>query len=174
MTSTAGSAAFSEAPVNRNPFAEDQLPAPPFPDEAKSVAWTTLEAHFAWYNRQARRCRTAYHALKVLQLLLAASVPVAAALAAPVGVTAVLGAAIVVLEGVQQLFQLHSNWISYRATAESLRREALLYSTPADPYVDATTRQQLLAQRLALVISDENAGWAGAQRSAAAVPRSPA
>ncbi len=58
-----------------------------------------------------------YWGIKVVQLVLAASVPVAAGVAAPVGLTGSLGALIVVLEGIQQLFQFHSNWIRYRVTA---------------------------------------------------------
>lgn len=141
-----------------------RLPLPPVPDH--SVPWSTLESLFTWYDRQAGRCRVVYQTLKVLQLLLAACLPIAGALGASVPTTATLGAAVLVLESVQQLFSFHTDWISYRATAESLRREALLYSAGAAPYSDPDTRGFVLAERLVGITTGENDAWISAQRAA--------
>ncbi len=37
--------------------------------------------------------------------------------------TAILGASVAILEGLQQLGQYNNLWLSYRATAEQLRHE---------------------------------------------------
>jgi hypothetical protein len=46
---------------------------------------------------------------------------VLAALSAPRAATATAAATIVVLESLQQVFSLQPNWLSYRATAETLQ-----------------------------------------------------
>jgi hypothetical protein len=162
--------------LSRHSLAEDQLDTPPFPGDANSMAWRTLQAYSGSYAWQARTCRAAYQALKVLQLALVASSPtVAAAVDARTNVRAAArGAAVLAPEGNEQLFQSYGNWIYYVATAESVWRETLLYSTPPGPYAHATTQQQMLAARLAVVISGENDPWAaGAPRAAQDLSQSP-
>ena len=65
--------------------------------------------------------------IKVVQIVSAAAIPVLAATSLPTWVAGGLGALIVVLESVQQLFQFHSNWTHYRSTAEALKHEKFLY-----------------------------------------------
>ena len=52
-------------------------------------------------------------------------------------VTAGLGTLIVILEGLQQLYQYHSNWISDRSTCEALKHEKFLYLGKAGIYAAA-------------------------------------
>lgn len=46
-----------------------------------------------------------------------------------------LAAVIVVLEGVQHLYQFQEHWITYRSTAEALKHERYLYLAKAGPYL---------------------------------------
>lgn len=148
------------------------LPAPAGPGEAEDVLWQQLEAQFQWYDRQATRARLAYYVLKVTALVLAGAVTVLAAVGAPAALTATLAAGIVVLEGVQQVFQFHSNWISYRAIAEALRGHAFQYSAQVGPYVDRATRRDRLAEAVHALTSGENAAWASTMRQATVAPGS--
>jgi Protein of unknown function (DUF4231) len=63
-----------------------------------------------------------------------------------------LGALIVVIEGIQQLFQFQTNWILYRSTWEGLKREKYLYVGNAGPY--AAAHQSPLAPGRADRVSD--------------------
>jgi hypothetical protein len=54
-------------------------------------------------------------------------VPVAAAASASGVVIAVLGALILILEGVQALFGWQQNWVNYRNNAEALQSEQHLF-----------------------------------------------
>jgi Protein of unknown function (DUF4231) len=74
-------------------------------------------------------------------------------------VTGGLAAAILVLEGVQHLYQLQEHWISYRSTAEALKHERHLYLAKAGPYM-GEDRQQVLAERIEGLISQEHVKWA--------------
>jgi hypothetical protein len=145
-------------------------PTPPGPDnqststglQASSVSApaviTRLQEQQAWYNDHANRARIMYWTIKVIQLVLGASIPVVAGLHAPAAVTGSLGALIVVLEGVQQLFQYHDNWIRYRMAATALAKEGNLFQARAGDYSTGNPLA-LLAVRTEAITSDEATAW---------------
>ncbi|MGE5361724.1 MAG: DUF4231 domain-containing protein [Bacteroidales bacterium] len=51
-------------------------------------------------------------------------------------ITLALSTTIILLEGVQQLYQWHTNQVSFRSTAEALKQERYLYLAQAGPYTD--------------------------------------
>jgi hypothetical protein len=101
----------------------------------------------------------------VTTLVVAAVVPVLAAVDADPAVTACVAAAVVVLEGIQQVFQFQAHWITYRATAETLRRHAFLWAAEVEPYDAPDTRRGELARVISDTAAKENAEWATAVRS---------
>jgi hypothetical protein len=107
-----------------------------------------------------------FRTLKGMQLVAAAAIPVVATLDAPAVVTGTLGAAIVVIEGFQQLNQHQQNWVSYRSTAEALKHEKYLYQAGAGPYEQARSPAVLLANRVEGLISQEHAIWLEAREQA--------
>ncbi|MEA2151392.1 MAG: hypothetical protein QOD69_3222 [Solirubrobacteraceae bacterium] len=140
------------------------LPSPaPDAAPAPSPAWERLEDQLGWYDRNSARCKRGFHSLKVAQIVVAASIPVIAALGAATAVAGVLGAVIVVLEGLQQLFQYQQNWTSYRATAESLKHEKYLYRAGAGPYGAGVDRDAVLAERVEARVSTEHTAWVNEQ-----------
>ena len=145
------------------------LPPPPRQDERDGVLWHELQAQFRWYDRAATRSRLAYQALKLAALAAGAVVTVLAALSAPAALTASLAGVIVVLEGAQQLFQFHPNWISYRGTAETLRHLAFVYVADVSPFDDPATRRERLATALQEVTRKEAAAWADTMSKAGSV-----
>ena len=121
--------------------------------------WERLEDQLAWYDRKSTTARRAYTHLKVVELVVAAAVPVAAGLGAYAVVTASLGAVVVILEGVQHLYQWHDNYVRYRSTAEALKQEKSLYTAHAGPYRRGPDRHRLLAERLEQVLGHEHTRW---------------
>jgi hypothetical protein len=132
--------------------------------DPKDVGWERLEDQLSWYERKSKSNQQWFRWLKVLQIVVAASIPVAAALGAGAALGGALGAVIVVLEGLQQLFQFQSNWTSYRSTAEALKREKYLYLAQAGVYSDKASRDRLLAVTVETLVSDETAKWSATQR----------
>jgi hypothetical protein len=120
--------------------------------------WERLEDQLQWYDRKSGAAQRAYKWVKVAQLVLAAGVPIAVASAAPGLLTALLGGLVVVLEGVQQLYQWQTNWVLYRSTNEALKHEKFLYLAQAGPYSGAH-RQRVLAERVEGLVSQEHAKW---------------
>ncbi len=127
--------------------------------EREGPAWERLEDQLGWYDRKSAEAQSAYRRLKLVELVVAAVVPVVAALRAPAALTAGLAAAVVVvLEGVQQLFQWQTNWVLYRSTAEALKHERYLYLAHAGPYSNPG-RDRVLAEKVEGLVSQEHAKW---------------
>jgi len=149
----------------------DDAPAParpmvavPDPDPIDAT-WERLEGQLEYYDDKSRKNQRRYKWFKVLEIAVAASLPVVAAVHSPVLVTGGLAAVVVVLEGVQHIFQFQENWITYRATAEALKRERHLYLAKAGPYA-GDDRDSQLADRVETLLSQEHTKWvASSQKS---------
>jgi hypothetical protein len=155
--------------MGTNPgWMSDELPDPADPEQSGSAAWTAYRDQFTSYSHGARTNRLSYQSARIISLTAAAAVTVSAGLSATPWVTASLGALIVVLEGLQQLFQWHENWIAYRQATETMRQHAIDFAAGVAPYDSADGRDRLA--RLALLRRDvalrESGGWAGRMRSA--------
>jgi hypothetical protein len=138
----------------------EAVPAP----SAEDPTWERLEAQIGWYDRKSGEHRRRYLWLKLLELAIAASLPVVAGMRGPVWVSGGLAAVIVVLEGAQQLFQFHEQWIMYRSTAEALQHERYLYLANAGPYA-GEERHRRLAERVEGLIGREHAKWTASQQT---------
>jgi hypothetical protein len=128
------------------------------------VGWERLEDQLGWYERKSAYNQRAYKWLKLVEIIVAATIPVIASLDAARAIMAALGALVVVLEGGQQLFQYHANWITYRSTAEALKHERYLYLATAGPYA-GTDRERVLAERVEGLVSQEHARWTSSHLS---------
>jgi hypothetical protein len=128
-----------------------------------------LDDQIRWYDLHSGRQRRAFYLLKFVTVVAAATIPLLAAFSLRGHwnqiVTSSLGALIVVIEGVQQLFQLQTNWILYRSTCENLKREKYLYLGNTGPYAAVQNPHALLAERVESLISKELAGWTNSQQS---------
>jgi uncharacterized protein DUF4231 len=122
-----------------------------------------LEDQIAWYDGKSRENQRRFKLLKGVQLVAAATIPVAATLGAHPGVAATLGATIVVMEGFQQLNQYQQNWTLYRSNAEALKHEKFLFLAGAGPYAHVEDGRALLADRIEGLISQEHAKWVSAR-----------
>src|SRR3954454_9693067 len=119
-------------------------------------AWTRLEDQLEWYDRKSISAQQAFKRLKVLEIVVAAAIPVVAGVSGSAVVTAALGSTVVILEAVQQLYQWQTNWVLYRSTAEALKHEKYLFLSAAGPYA-AADRQRVLAERIEGLTSQEHA-----------------
>jgi hypothetical protein len=128
------------------------------PKSGTDPIWDRLVDQLDWYDRKSQSAQRAYKQVKIGQLLLAAGVPVAVASAAPGILTAMLGALVIVLEGVQQLYQWQTNWVVYRSTSELLKHEKFLYLAGAGPY-SGPEPHRMLAEYVEGLVSQEHARW---------------
>jgi hypothetical protein len=151
MSNTSGESSLVAVPHERG--------APP---QGQDPTWDRLEQQLDWYDRKSAAAQRFYKGLKLIEIVAAAAVPPLIGLGVPAAVPAVLAVVVVVLEGTQQLYQFHSNWIAYRSTAEALKHERYLYLAAAGPYA-AKNRHRVLAERLEGLVSQEHAKWTQSQ-----------
>ena len=130
----------------------------------RGPTWDRLEDQIAWYDRKSAECQRRFKWLKALVIGAAASIPVVAAFDVPVYVAGILGAVVVVTEGVLHVNQYHQNWITYRSTAEALKHEKYLFLARADVYGGSKKPLRLLAERIEGLISQEHARWVSSRR----------
>lgn len=129
-----------------------------------------LENQIDWYDRKSIECHHIFKRIKIVEIVAAAVIPLLAA--AGTGkylwlpwLTGALGVVITVFEGILQLGQYQQNWITYRATCESLRHEKYLYLAKAGPYASASDAHALLAERIESLVSQETSKWASMQQT---------
>jgi hypothetical protein len=125
----------------------------------------------AWYDRQATGNRLAYQLLRLAAVVLAAAIPVLTTSGVPSLAVAILGSAVVVVEGIQQVFRFHDHYIAYRSTWNTLDREKRLFDSRAGRYAANPTPGQTLAERVDQILAEETTRWASDMTRAA--PSSP-
>jgi Protein of unknown function (DUF4231) len=127
--------------------------------------WARLEESISWYDRRSGDNQRWYRGLKIAQLAAAAAVPVFAGLSASAWVTGGLGSAIVVMEGVQQLYQFQERWLAYRAAHGAMLTERHLFLARAGEYANAADPHARLAERVEGILSHELTTWVAQQAS---------
>jgi hypothetical protein len=135
------------------------------PPAAEDPTWERLEDELGWYDRKSGDNQRSYNRLKLLELAVAAALPVVAGVGSPVWLTGGLAAVIVVLEGAQHLYQFQEHWITYRSTAEALKHERYLYLAEAGPYAGEDRHRQL-AERIEGLVSQEHSKWTASHQQA--------
>jgi hypothetical protein len=131
----------------------------------EQVTLGRLNTQIDWYDNRSRTNKRLYKFMKTMTLIAATTIPVltTAAIAHANQLAATLGVLITILEAVQQLNQYQANWIAYRATAESLKHEKYLFLAAAGIYAKSARPPVLLAERIELLVSEENAKWLTSQ-----------
>lgn len=118
-----------------------------------------LEELISWYDGSAKRKQFLYKGLKVASIVAAGSIPVITAASVATIVAAVLGATVVAIEGIQQLYQFHDQWLAHRYTCEALKREKFLFAAGAGPFADQQNPARLLAERIEALVAHETSTW---------------
>jgi hypothetical protein len=130
-----------------------------------------LEDQIDWYDRKSNINQKFFHWLKIIEIIIAAFIPFLSGISAPAILTGSAGVLIVVLEGLQHLFQFQYNWIAYRSTCENLKHEKYLWLAKSGPYADAENPDVLLADRIESLISQEHAKWIAGQEKVVQLKR---
>lgn len=128
------------------------------PDDSDPV-WARLIGQLQWYSHKSGIAQRNYKRVKVVQIVIGATVPVSA-LIAPGPVTATIAPVVVVTESLQQLFHWHTDWLLFRATTENLKHEKFQYLARIGPY-RGSNRRTVLAERVEDILSIEHTKWSG-------------
>src|ERR1700757_321901 len=128
-------------------------------DEPNS-GYLRLEQQIQWYDSKSGSAQWWFKRVKLFEFVFSGLVPITALLANG-WVTASIGAAAVLLEGLQQLNQWQHNWITYRSTCEALRHEKYSYIARSGSYdgMDDDQAFRTLVERVESLVSTEHAKW---------------
>jgi hypothetical protein len=114
-----------------------------------------------WYDRKAIWNHKSYQALQWISLILASLTPVLILtgqdwskwLAAAIALLAAISV------GSLKIFKYQENWINYRTTCETLRKEIYYYRAGVQGYDATNDKEALFVDRVESLISRENTLW---------------
>ena len=118
-----------------------------------------------WMEGKSKDNQQRYKFFKVVEIVLAASIPLIVSYPSLAVATGIIGVIIVVLNGMQQLYKYHENWLTYRTTIEALKREKFLFQSQSDPYNDEATAFNRFVQNFEAILANENKKWVDTWRS---------
>lgn len=135
---------------------EEASGSPPSPIE-------TVDKSYRWYATHAWRGRVGYWGSESALLVVAASIPAAAAFTSDRRVPALLGAVVVVLTGLRPIFRWREDWLRFTQACNQLLTERDLYTARADEYA-GDDRDVRLIRRIRDIETAETAGWVNLRR----------
>ena len=121
-----------------------------------------VESQIKWMEAKCKHHQDMYKRLKLCEIISGAAIPLLVGFnysntAIPL-ITGFLGVTIVILNGIQQLYKFHENWLVYRTAIEELKREKFLFESQTDPYNTANSFQKFV-QNFEALLADENKKW---------------
>lgn len=124
-----------------------------------------LDDQIGWYDRKSTRNKRCFYWFRAAEIIAATLVPfltgyVSQDSPAVLTIIGALGVLIAVDAALTSLLQFQENWIEYRTTAESLKKEKYMFMTKVEPYDDEDDAFPTLVQRVETLISKENTNWA--------------
>ncbi|WP_051219512.1 DUF4231 domain-containing protein [Oceanobacter kriegii] len=125
-----------------------------------------LEDQISWYDNKSQSAQKWYKRLRLVEFFCAALIPFLAGMIAndtedlKIAIGG-LGVIIAIITAAQGLYQWNEDWIQYRTTCESLKKEKFLFLTNSEPYdSEDQDNLNLLVQRVETLVSKENTNWA--------------
>ena len=127
-----------------------------------------------WYDRKARTNQRMYQWMQWVILILAAVTPVLVVFVRdkelPAGLhhlPAVTSAVVAILTAAMKTFKYQENWINYRTTCETLRKEKHFYDANLGDYQGGSDEDKGAAfvERVESLISRENTVWLTTQKT---------
>ena len=123
-------------------------------------------AEIAWYDAKSMRNQAWYRTLQWSLILLSASTPVMVALTQKTDsapwlkmVSLITSVFVAILATSLKTFKFEENWLNYRTTCETLKKEIHFYQAGIDEYKGADDKEALFVKRVEALISRENTLW---------------
>lgn len=133
--------------------------------ENPPVAFIRIANQIDFFDKRSKQNQIRYKRFKFITLLFSALVTVSGVLTLPAWLVPMLGASIVVVEGLVQLNSMVQNWLSYRNTCEALKHEKYLALSKAGPYKDESNIERLLSERTEEILGKDRSSWIAAQQN---------
>ena len=139
-------------------------------DKFNEYVTNRYEEEIAWYEKRAAYYKQWYNACQWAVLILSASLPVLTLLLNDDKggdykfLIAFMGIILAVGTAALKTFKFQENWLNYRTTAETLKKEKYFYSARIAGYEKSDNREALFIKRVESLISRENTIWFDTQK----------
>lgn len=122
-----------------------------------------VDEQINWYSTMSKRNQRMYKLIKTIEIIFAALIPflvsfVSSGFSYIKIIVGVLGISITIISGILALYRFQENWIEFRTTAESLKREKFLFLARVNIY-NSDNSLPLFVQRVEDLMSKENTRW---------------
>lgn len=119
-----------------------------------------------WYDKKAMWNQKVYRFLQWGIIILAAITPVFIAVTETLGkaLPIVFSSLVAISSASLKAFKYQENWINYRTTCETLRKEIHYYNARIDDYSNADDPMGVFVKRVESLISRENTLWLTVQK----------
>lgn len=123
------------------------------------------ENQFEWYDQKAQSNKKGHRIMKILQISLAAILPVSVSLFPVTSslfwktIIIVASVSLIIIESLESYLNYQKKWMNYRTTAEGLRQEEQYFKTKTGEYADADDPERLFVNRVLSLTSQENRYW---------------
>jgi|WetSurMetagenome_2_1015567.scaffolds.fasta_scaffold858746_1 hypothetical protein len=115
-------------------------------------------AEIGWYNQKALKYKILFYSFQIAVIVTSALTPILAILELK-WITAIIAAIVAILTSLLQFLKLQENWINYRTTCETLRKEEYYFNASLSDYKEVKNKEELFVERVEALISRENTLW---------------
>jgi len=124
------------------------------------------EDQINWYDKKSIWNQKLYRYFQWSVIILAAITPVLVAIHCELTrwLAVFIAALVAIGTSILKTFKYQENWINYRTTCETLRKEIHFYRAGSGDYRDSEDREALFVERVESLISRENTMWLTTQR----------
>lgn len=119
----------------------------------------------AWYNSKSVFNGKCFRRLQWGTIILSSLTPVVIAIGFEASndlvkwIPVITSVLVAIFASAQRAFKFEENWINYRTTCETLKKEIHLYKARVGEYSNVQDREALFVQRVEDLISRENTFW---------------
>lgn len=130
-----------------------------YPKEFEDYLKNTYQDQINYYDKKSMRNKRLYLICKILIIVVSFSVPIMVAYDLHKDILVVLSSIVAILSAIVVAFRFYENWMNYRSTCESLKKEKPHYDFGVGPYENIEDKEGLFVKRVEALISREHTEW---------------
>ncbi len=131
-----------------------------FEQSQDTYAMSVAGESYEWYKSHAIRSRRSSRAAEIAVLIMSGAIPVAVAIRpGTTALTAVLGASVAVISGLDSVFHWRDNYLRFSQAREAVEAERRRYRIADGKYKRPETRDKMLVLGVTKIEQDEMGRW---------------
>jgi len=119
-----------------------------------------------WYDKKSKQNKKRYDIFQWVLIISSSITPVLIAINFGLSefadlkwVTLIVAVVVTISASSIRIFRFHDNWVSYRTTCETLKKELYMYQAGIGEYRNSADKDSIFVERVEILISQENTLW---------------